>query len=53
MSADYIRATCRIDTAVRAPVAVYTNSQGRSWRVAEGIECGMVGVNESGQGREG
>jgi succinate-semialdehyde dehydrogenase/glutarate-semialdehyde dehydrogenase len=56
------------DTEFGLAAYLYTNSQGRSWRVAEGIEYGMVGVNEtlftsqyipfggvkeSGQGREG
>ena len=36
-----------------ATVAVYMNSQGRCWRVAEAIECGMGVVKESDQGREG
>ena len=36
-----------------ATVAVYTDCQGRSCPVAEAIECGMVGVKESGHGREG
>ena len=56
------------DTEFGLAAYLYTNSQGRSWRVAEGIDYGMVGVNESlfastyipfggvkesGQGREG
>jgi succinate-semialdehyde dehydrogenase/glutarate-semialdehyde dehydrogenase len=56
------------DTEFGLAAYLYTRSQGRSWRVAEGIEYGMVGVNEalfsstyipfggvkeSGQGREG
>ena len=56
------------DTEFGLAAYLYTNNQGRSWRVAEGIEYGMVGVNEtlftsqyipfggvkeSGQGREG
>jgi succinate-semialdehyde dehydrogenase/glutarate-semialdehyde dehydrogenase len=56
------------DTEFGLAAYLYTKDQGRSWRVAEGIEYGMVGVNEtlftsqfipfggvkeSGQGREG
>jgi len=56
------------DTEFGLASYLYTNDQGRAWRVAEGIEYGMVGVNEtlftsqyipfggvkeSGQGREG
>ena len=56
------------DTEFGLAAYLYTGDQGRSWRVAEGIEYGMVGVNESlftsqyipfggvkesGQGREG
>ena len=56
------------DTEFGLASYVFTNDPGRSWRVAEGIEYGMVGVNEtlissayipfggikeSGQGREG
>ena len=56
------------DTEFGLAAYVYTNDQGRCWRVAEAIEYGMVGVNEtmissayfpfggikeSGQGREG
>jgi succinate-semialdehyde dehydrogenase/glutarate-semialdehyde dehydrogenase len=56
------------DTEFGLAAYMYTKDQGRSWRVAEGIEYGMVGVNEtlftsqyipfggvkeSGQGREG
>jgi len=56
------------DTEFGLASYLYTKDQGRSWRVAEGIEYGMVGVNEtlftsqyvpfggvkeSGQGREG
>ena len=56
------------DTEFGLAAYIYTKDQGRSWRVAEGIEYGMVGVNEtlftsqfipfggvkeSGQGREG
>jgi succinate-semialdehyde dehydrogenase / glutarate-semialdehyde dehydrogenase len=56
------------DTQFGLAAYLYTQNQGRSWRVAEGIEYGMVGVNEtlfsspyipfggvkeSGQGREG
>ena len=45
----------RVGDAVEhgATVAVYTDCQGRSCPVAEAIECGMVGVKESGHGREG
>ena len=56
------------DTEFGLAAYLYTKDQGRSWRVSEGIEYGMVGVNEvaitstfipfggvkeSGQGREG
>jgi succinate-semialdehyde dehydrogenase/glutarate-semialdehyde dehydrogenase len=56
------------DTEFGLAAYLYTNDQGRCWRVAEAIEYGMVGVNEtaissqfipfggvkeSGQGREG
>ena len=56
------------DTEFGLASYLYTKDQGRSWRVAEAIEYGMVGVNEtmissayfpfggikeSGQGREG
>lgn len=56
------------DTELGLASYVYTRDQGRSWRVAERIEYGMVGVNETmissayipfggvkeaGQGREG
>ncbi len=56
------------DTEFGLASYIYTQDQGRSWRVAEGIEYGMVGINEtlissayipfggikeSGQGREG
>lgn len=56
------------DTEFGLASYVYTNDLGRIWRVSEGIEYGMVGVNEtmissevipfggvkeSGQGREG
>jgi len=56
------------DTEFGLAAYLYTKDQGRSWRVAEAIEYGMVGVNEtlfsstyipfggvkeSGQGREG
>lgn len=56
------------DTEFGLAAYVYTNDLGRIWRVSEGIEYGMVGVNEtaitsevmpfggikeSGQGREG
>lgn len=56
------------DTEFGLAAYMYSNDQGRCWRVAEGIEYGMVGVNEtmissqfipfggvkeSGQGREG
>lgn len=56
------------DTEFGLASYVYTNDLGRVWRVSEGIEYGMVGVNEtmissevipfggvkeSGQGREG
>jgi succinate-semialdehyde dehydrogenase/glutarate-semialdehyde dehydrogenase len=56
------------DTEFGLASYIYTNSHGRAWRVSEGIEYGMVGVNEtlftsqfipfggvkeSGQGREG
>jgi succinate-semialdehyde dehydrogenase/glutarate-semialdehyde dehydrogenase len=56
------------DTEFGLAAYLYTKDQGRSWRVAESIEYGMVGVNEtlftsqyipfggvkeSGQGREG
>lgn len=56
------------DTEFGLASYVYTKDLGRAWRVAEGIEYGMVGVNEaaitnevipfggvkqSGQGREG
>jgi len=56
------------DTEFGLASYVYTNDQGRTWRVAEAIDYGMVGVNEtlftsqyipfggvkeSGQGREG
>ena len=56
------------DTEFGLAAYVYTKDQGRCWRVAEAIEYGMVGVNEtmissayfpfggikeSGQGREG
>ena len=56
------------DTEFGLTSYVYTRDIGRVWRVAEGIEYGMVGVNEtaitnevilfggvkeSGQGREG
>ena len=56
------------DTEFGLAAYLYTNNQGRTWRVAEAIEYGMVGVNEtlftsqyipfggvkeSGQGREG
>jgi succinate-semialdehyde dehydrogenase/glutarate-semialdehyde dehydrogenase len=56
------------DTEFGLAAYLYTKDQGRSWRVAEGIEYGMVGINEtmitsayipfggvkeSGQGREG
>jgi succinate-semialdehyde dehydrogenase/glutarate-semialdehyde dehydrogenase len=56
------------DTEFGLASYLYTSDQGRCWRVAEGIEYGMVGVNEtmissqfipfggvkeSGQGREG
>jgi succinate-semialdehyde dehydrogenase/glutarate-semialdehyde dehydrogenase len=56
------------DTEFGLAAYMYTKDQGRSWRVAEGIDYGMVGVNEtlftsqyipfggvkeSGQGREG
>ena len=56
------------DTEFGLASYIYTSDQNRSWRVAEGIEYGMVGVNEalftsqfipfggmkeSGQGREG
>ena len=56
------------DTEFGLASYLYTSDQGRAWRVAEGIEYGMVGVNEtmissqfipfggvkeSGQGREG
>ena len=56
------------DTEFGLASYVYTGDQGRCWRVAEAIEYGMVGVNEtmissayfpfggikeSGQGREG
>jgi len=56
------------DTEFGLASYLYTRDQGRTWRVAEGIEYGMVGVNEtlissayipfggikeSGQGREG
>ena len=56
------------DTEFGLASYIYTKDQGRTWRVAEGIEYGMVGVNESlftsqfipfggmkesGQGREG
>jgi succinate-semialdehyde dehydrogenase / glutarate-semialdehyde dehydrogenase len=56
------------DTEFGLASYLYTNDQGRTWRVSEAIEYGMVGVNESlftsqyipfggvkesGQGREG
>ena len=56
------------DTEFGLAAYVYTESMGRSWRVSEAIDYGMVGVNEtaissevipfggvkeSGQGREG
>ncbi len=56
------------DTEFGLASYLYTKDQGRSWRVAEGIDYGMVGINEtlissayipfggvkeSGQGREG
>jgi succinate-semialdehyde dehydrogenase / glutarate-semialdehyde dehydrogenase len=56
------------DTEFGLAAYLYTRDQGRSWRVAEGIDYGLVGVNEtlissqyipfggvkeSGQGREG
>ena len=56
------------DTEFGLAAYLYSRDQGRCWRVAEGIEYGMVGVNEtmissqfipfggvkeSGQGREG
>jgi succinate-semialdehyde dehydrogenase/glutarate-semialdehyde dehydrogenase len=56
------------DTEFGLAAYLFTKDQGRSWRVSEGIEYGMVGVNEvlisstfipfggikeSGQGREG
>jgi len=56
------------DTEFGLAAYVFTENQGRSWRVADGIDFGMVGVNEglmstaympfggmkeSGQGREG
>ena len=56
------------DTEFGLASYLYTNDQGRAWRVAEGIDYGMVGINEtiiasaympfggvkeSGQGREG
>jgi succinate-semialdehyde dehydrogenase/glutarate-semialdehyde dehydrogenase len=56
------------DTEFGLAAYLFTRDQGRSWRVSEGIEYGMVGVNEvlisstfipfggikeSGQGREG
>jgi len=56
------------DTEFGLASYLYTSDQGRAWRVAEGIEYGMVGINEtlissayipfggvkeSGQGREG
>ena len=56
------------DTEFGLAAYMYSKDQGRCWRVAEGIEYGMVGVNEtmissqfipfggvkeSGQGREG
>jgi succinate-semialdehyde dehydrogenase/glutarate-semialdehyde dehydrogenase len=56
------------DTEFGLAAYLFTRDQGRTWRVAEGIEYGMVGVNEvaisstyipfggvkeSGQGREG
>lgn len=56
------------DTEFGLAAYVYTNDLGRIWRVSEGVEYGMVGVNEtaitsevmpfggikeSGQGREG
>ena len=56
------------DTEFGLAAYLFTRDQGRAWRVAEGIEYGMVGVNEvaisstyipfggvkeSGQGREG
>jgi succinate-semialdehyde dehydrogenase/glutarate-semialdehyde dehydrogenase len=56
------------DTEFGLAAYLFTKDQGRTWRVAEGIEYGMVGVNEvlisstyipfggvkeSGQGREG
>ena len=56
------------DTEFGLASYLYTSDQGRAWRVAEGIDYGMVGINEtliasaympfggvkeSGQGREG
>ena len=56
------------DTEFGLAAYLFTENQGRSWRVAEGIDYGMVGINEtiiasaympfggvkeSGQGREG
>ena len=56
------------DTEYGLAAYLFTENQGRSWRVAEGIDYGMVGINEtiiasaympfggvkeSGQGREG
>jgi succinate-semialdehyde dehydrogenase/glutarate-semialdehyde dehydrogenase len=56
------------DTEFGLAAYLFTKDPGRSWRVSEGIEYGMVGVNEvlisstfipfggikeSGQGREG
>ena len=37
-----------IDTELGLASYIYTRDIGRAWRVSEGIEYGMVGVNEVG-----
>ncbi len=36
------------NSLLRNRAYIYTNDLGRVWRVSEGIEYGMVGVNEVG-----